>query len=276
MNIKDKVVLITGASRGLGVGIANEFAGHGSRLCLAARSKDELEGVRKTIERGGAEAIAIVADVSDPTSLESLVGETLQRLGPIDVLVNNAGIESVCEFEDMSAELAARIIEVNVKGLIWLTRLVAPEMVQRRSGHIVNIASMAGLLPVPHNTVYSASKHAVVGFSRSLRLELGDHGVGVSVVCPGFVRAGMFATWGRRAPSSAGSVSSEDVARATVSAVINNSAEVKVNKTFGKFGPTVHAISPRLSGFLMSKTGVSAFLREQAALNAKRESDPRQ
>jgi short-subunit dehydrogenase len=274
MEIKGKVTLITGASRGLGVDMADEFGKRGARLALAARSKSELEAVRDQLSSRGVEVIAVPTDVSDLGSLEKLVAAVEEKLGPIDILVNNAGIESVEDFEKSGIEESLQIIDVNVKGLIALTRLVLPSMVERRTGQIVNIASMAGLLPVPHNSVYSASKHAIVGFSRSLRLEMAEFGVGVSVVCPGFVDGGMFAQWGRPAPASAGSVSPLRVALATVEAATRNTPEIKVNSALGKSAPTIHAISPKFSGWLIERLGVAKFLRDQAQVNgAKKQNE---
>lgn len=270
MDISGKAVVITGASRGLGVDIAREFAREGGRLALAARSHDELEKVRIDLEASGAEVVTIPTDVTDIASLENLIGAAKDALGPIDILVNNAAVEEVIDFERMSPEDIEWIVRVNVIGLTVLTRLVVPSMIERQSGHIVNIASMAGLLPVPHNSVYSATKHAVVGLSHSLRLELAEHGIGVSVICPGFVEGGMFAQWGRPAPRAAGSVTPEQVARATVDAVKRNRPEVKVNPPLGKLSKVVHAISPTASGRSMEMTGVLGFLKEQARLNAER------
>ena len=269
MQVKDKVVLITGASRGLGVEMARHFGRAGARLALAARSQTDLEQVRQSLQDEGVEAAVFPADVSDRAATQRLVADVTGRLGPIDILINNAGIEQVVEFERMDLDRLAQIIDVNVKGLITLTRLVVPQMIDRRSGQIVNIASMAGLVPVPHNTVYATSKHAVVGFSRSLRLELAEHGVGVSVVCPGFVDGGMFERWGRPAPSAAGAVSVVDVAKATLKAAQTNRGELKVNSALGKLGPVLQAVSPSFSAKMLERTGVAGFLRKQAEINSR-------
>lgn len=268
--LTSKVVLITGASRGIGIDIAHAFANQKARLALAARSAGELEKVRAALQERGAEAIAVPTDVADLDSLRALVVGVEESLGPVDVLVNNAGIEQVCDFEGMPLEDISSIVNVNVLGLIRLTRLVAPSMVERGSGHVVNMASVAGLIAVPHNAVYSASKHAVVGISRSLRVELADHGIGVSVVCPGFVEGGMFARWGRKAPALAGSVTTRQVADAVVDSVLRNRAEVVVNKGLGRIADWFEAIAPDLSARMMRRTGVVGFLREQARINAGR------
>jgi short-subunit dehydrogenase len=269
--LNGKVVVLTGASRGLGVDMARLFAQRGAQLALAARSGQELEKVRAEIEGLGAKAIAVPADVSDLASLRALVKETEASLGPIDVLINNAGLEQVCDFETMDLERIEQIISVNVLGLIWLTRMVVPSMIERRSGHICNIASLAGVTPVPHNAVYSATKHAVVGFSRSLRMELAEYGVEVSAVCPGFVEgAGMFTEWGRPAPKAAPSVTSQQVAEAVLKAVENNKGKIVVTKGLGKLADVTFAAMPEIAASMMRRTGAAGFLKEQARINAER------
>jgi short-subunit dehydrogenase len=269
VSLDGKVVLLTGASRGLGVDMARAFGRRGARLALAARSRPELEGVREELEQEAITVAVVPADVSELASLERLLVATEEGLGPVDVLVNNAGIEQVYDFEAMSAEEIAAIIQVNVVGLAWLTRLVVPGMIERGRGHIVNIASLAGVVGVPHNAVYAASKHAVVGLSRSLRLELREHGIGVSVVCPGFVQGGMFLRHGRKPPALAGWVTSEAVARATVSAVVSDRGEVIVSKGLGRIGDWFQAMTPELGGRIMRWGGVEGFLREVARENVE-------
>jgi len=268
--LTDKVVLLTGASRGLGVDMARAFAQQGSRLALAARSGSELEKVRAELEAIGAKAIAVPADVSDLASLGALVKETESSLGPIDVLVNNAGIEQVCDFESMDLEYMEQMLAVNVLGVMWLTRLVVPSMIERRSGHVCNIASLAGVTPVPHNTVYSATKHAVVGFSKSLRLELAEQGVEVSVICPGFVDGGMFLRWGRPAPKVTGSVTTKQVADAVIKAVRDNKGDIIVAKGLAKVADVTFAMMPEISAKVMKRTGAAAFLEEQAKINEEK------
>jgi short-subunit dehydrogenase len=268
--LTDKVVLLTGASRGLGVDMARAFGARGARLALAARSGGELEKVRAELEAQGVKAVSVPTDVSDLASLRTLVKETEASLGPVDVLVNNAGLERVCNFESMDLEYMEQMLSVNVLGLIWLTRLVLPSMIERRSGHVCNIASLAGLTPVPHNAVYSATKHAVVGLSRSLRMELRTHGVEVSAVCPGFVEGGMFVEWGRPAPKAAPSVSSQAVADAVIKAVETNKGKIIVTRGLGKLADVTFAAMPEFAASMMRRTGAAGFLEEQAKINAER------
>jgi short-subunit dehydrogenase len=174
----------------------------------------------------------------------------------------------VFDFETTPLEKVDAIVNTNVLAVIRLARLVAPSMVERGSGHICNIASAAGLNPVPYNAVYSASKHAIVGFSRSLRIELADRGVEVSVVCPGFVEGGMFLEWGRPPPKMAGSVTSAQVAQAVVEAVERNRGEVVVTKGLAKIGDWFQAIMPETSAAMMRRSGMVGYFREQARINA--------
>ena len=267
--LKGKVVLLTGASRGLGVDMAAKFAETGARLALAARSEVELKEVADKMAQLGAEVLVVPTDVVDDSSLQALVDRVTSEWGGIDVLINNAGVEKPYEFERLSLDEIDWILDVNVHGLMHLTRMVIPQMIERRSGHIVNIASMAGLVGIPHNSIYSSSKHAVVGFSRSLRLEMKDHGIGVSVVCPGFVQGGMFLEVGRKPPTMAGWVSSDRVAKTVVKAVKDNASEINVNKGLGMITDWFMAIAPNLTGWMMDRTGVVAFYREVAAAAVK-------
>lgn len=269
MDIKDKVVVITGASRGLGVDMALEFAAKGARLALAARSAEGLEETAASIG-SETEVITIPTDVSDLTSLNELVDAVQNKLGDIDVLVNNAGLEKIWDFEAMDPAEIQQLVGVNVTGLMWLTRLVLPGMIERRSGHIVNIASTSGLIPVPHNSVYSATKHAVVGFSHSLRLEMLDHGVGVSVVCPGFVNAGMFVEWGRKPPGVSKLNDIKDVARATVDAVVRNRSEVVIDGGPQRMGDVLQAVSPSLATLIYKLSGGLGYMRDQARINSEK------
>ena len=268
--LNDKVVLLTGASRGLGVEMARRFADAGARLALAARSASDLEKVRAEMEERGAKAIAVPADVSDLESLRAMLKEVESALGPVDVLVNNAGVENVFDFENQTPELIEQIVQINVIGPLWLTRLVLPSMIARRSGHICNISSLAGLTPVPHNAVYATTKHGIVGMSRSLRMELEEHGIGVSVVCPGFVEGGMFEKWGRPALKSSGSVTMEQVADAVVKAVTENKGEIVVTKGLGKIADVTFAAMPEFAAKVMKRVGGAKFLADQARINAEK------
>lgn len=271
MQLSGTVGILTGASRGIGLYIAETLARKGVNLALAARSAEDLEMTAKKIEGLGVRTIAVPTDVNKKTDLRRLVKRTSEELGPIDLLVNNAGVEGMVPFVEMEISLIEQILNTNLLGLEILTRLVAPGMVERRRGHIVNVASMAGKSSVPYNTVYSSSKHGLIGFSWSLRAELRPHGVGVSAVCPTFVsEAGMFTEWRKEDPPSlTKAVTPQAVADATVKAIEQNKAEISVVPGVGKLIDVINAISPDLGSYLQRRSGLEGYLKKGAERNAR-------
>lgn len=270
MELKGTTAIVTGASRGIGTRIASALAQRGCNLVLAARSIEGLESTAAAIEAHGVRAIVVPTDVTKPEDLENLVDRAKADLGRIDILVNNAGIEHYAPFNEYDFDLITAIMQTNVVSAQWLTRLVLPDMVERRSGHIVNIASVAGKMAVPFNVVYSASKHALVGFSWSLREEVSRHGVGVSVVCPGFVaETGMFADWsgGRKPPGLASPVDPEVVAARTIEAIAKNKGEVIVGSPVMRL---TKAMPHEVSAAVGRRSGGFRFL-EQVAVPAWRD-----
>ena len=270
MELRGTVGIVTGASRGIGLYIAEALARKGTNLALAARSAEDLEVTAKQLGGFGIEVITVPTDVNKKTDLRNLVKRTTDELGPIDLLVNNAGIEGMVPFGEMEIDHIEQILNTNLVALELLTRLVVPGMVERRRGHVANIASMAGKSSVPFNTVYSSSKHGVVGFSWSLRAELRAHNVGVSVVCPGFVsKAGMFTEWRTGDPPKLSqTVTPESVANATIKAIEKNRAEILVIPGAGKVIDLVNAISPDLGSFFQRSGGLYKFL-EKGATHSK-------
>jgi short-subunit dehydrogenase len=270
VNLRGKACIVTGASRGLGVHIAEHLARKGADVALAARSAEDLDKVAEHIRSFGTRTVTIPTDVNKKTDLKNLVKKTEAELGRVDVLINNAGIESVSNFHEQDLNDIESILKTNVIALQLLTRMVAPQMVERRSGHIVNIASVAGMTAVPYNTVYSSSKHAVIGFSLSLREELKPYGVGVSVVSPTFVSdAGMFAS-GRPeqdAPKVATLVTPDDVGAAVVKAIERNKPEVAVTKGLSKIVDVAQAISPSVTARIQEASGVTGYLKKIARSN---------
>jgi NADP-dependent 3-hydroxy acid dehydrogenase YdfG len=179
--------LVTGASSGIGEAIATRLAGGDCRVVCAGRSSDVLAAL---CERLGSGAHPLELDVTDPESVESILTRLPDEWREVDILVNNAGHDEGGRrrFDEGSAEQWARIIETNVTGLIRTTRALIPGMIARDRGHVVNIGSIAGLTPYATGTIYSGSKHAVHGFSESLRLDFAGTGVRVTEIMPGLVR----------------------------------------------------------------------------------------
>jgi short-subunit dehydrogenase len=189
-DLQDKTVLITGGSRGLGLVMAREFAREGARVALCARDQAELARAQADLENGGVQVFTVPCDVTDRTQVSDMVQTVRQQCGAIDVLVNNAGTIQVGPFEVMTLEDYEEAMRTHFWAPLYTTLAVLPEMRQRRSGRIVNIASIGGKISVPHLLPYSASKFALVGFSQGLRAELAKDGVVVTTVCPGLMRTG--------------------------------------------------------------------------------------
>jgi NAD(P)-dependent dehydrogenase (short-subunit alcohol dehydrogenase family) len=189
-SFRNKVVLITGGSRGLGLALARELAARGARLAICGRDSESLERARASLARAGADVVAVPCDVRDRRSVQELVEEVRRGLGSIDVLINNAGVIEVGPAETMSVEDYEEALGTNFWGILHPTLEVLPEMRQRGAGRIVNITSIGGKLGIPHLLPYSASKFAAVGFSQGLRAEEAEHGIKVVTVVPGLMRTG--------------------------------------------------------------------------------------
>jgi len=188
--IKGKVVIVTGASSGIGEATAREFGREGAKVVLAARRVEKLQALADEINKLGtnAETFVVQADLSKLEDIQALVSKTLEKFGRIDILVNNAGfgrldwLENLDPVKDIQAQ-----IDVNLMGVIQTTRQVLPTMIEQRSGSIINMCSMAGLIATPTYSIYAASKHAVHGFSEALRREVKPWGIDVSLIYPGGV-----------------------------------------------------------------------------------------
>lgn len=191
--LKGKNILITGASGGIGAEMAVLCAEAGARLVLMARSIDKLEKLRDDLQaRFQAEVLVYQLDVSDTNAIVNIFSDVLNRLGHVDILVNNAGFGIFREAHESSIEEIRNMFDVNVVGLMAATSMVLPKMRERRFGHIINIASQAGKIATPKSSVYSATKHAVLGYSNSLRMELSDYGIYVTTVNPGPIATNFF------------------------------------------------------------------------------------
>lgn len=186
MKKNENVIIITGASSGIGAATARRLGHDGAHIVLAARRKEKLEDVAAEIERSGGEALVVQTDICKRTDIEHLVQTTLEHWGRIDVLVNNAGIANNAPLFKMDPEVIHQGVHVNLLGVIECTQAVLPVMLRQRSGHIVNVSSLAGVIATPDSPVYSATKFGVNGFSDALRREVRRDGIFVSAFCPGY------------------------------------------------------------------------------------------
>jgi short-subunit dehydrogenase len=251
--MKDKVVVITGASKGIGAELARRLAAKGSKLVLAARSEKELEEVAAACKKLGASVVTVKADVTTERDCQAIVAGAMVAYGRLDALVNNAGATMWARFEDIEdMEILKRIMDVNYMGAVYCTKHALP-LLKQSKGLIVGISSLAGRTGVPTRTGYSAAKHAMTGFFDSLRIELEDSGVAVTMIYPGFVATGIRenATGpdGKPilvSPVKEGEVMSvEDCARRIVTAMERREREV-VMTARGKIGLILKVFAPSL------------------------------
>lgn len=185
-SLNGKVVLITGASSGFGAHAAHLFAQEGAKIVLAARRLDRLQKLADEIQDAGGEAVAVPVDVASHAEISLMVESTIDLYGKIDILFNNAGFGRLDWLENLGVDRDIQTqVDVNLTGLIQVTREVLPHMLKRKSGHIINMSSVAGWVAPPLYSVYSATKYGVRGFTNALRREVLPLGIQVSVVYPG-------------------------------------------------------------------------------------------
>lgn len=233
--IRGKTALVTGAASGIGRAISLQLAGEGARLYLVDVNAVGLAAVVADVQRRGGEALARQCDVSQPRQVTSAVGHLLDRWGGVDILVNNAGVTYYGFTTHMLAEHWNQLLAVNLHAPIQFVRELLPTLLSRPEAHILNVASIFGLIGMPRVAAYATTKFALVGFSESLRAEYLRQGIGVTALCPGFVDTKLFASaprgWDRdceQAPPRWLLTTPEGVARRAVRAIYRNQGLVVV------------------------------------------------
>ncbi len=248
-DLKGRVAVITGASSGIGRATAERLAAEGARVMLGARRADRLEAVADGIRRMGGAARATPTDVTQPEQVDRLITEALDAFGRVDILVNNAGVGYFGPVESTSLDEARRLFDINVMGTLCGIRAVVPVMRRQRSGHIINVSSIVGKRATPGNGFYSATKFAQVAISESLRLELQEANIRVSIVCPVSTTTEFFDVASARSPmrfAPAGPIySPEQVAACIVRCVYRPRVEVMVHR-LARVLIVLNAVAPRL------------------------------
>lgn len=279
-NLNSRTAIVTGASKGIGVYVAHALAKEGMNIVLAARSAAALEEVRGEVERLGVRAIAVPTDVGERSALQSLVEQAESEFGAIDILVNNAGIEMTLAYHRLTPDEIEEMVRVNLLGSMLLTWLVLPGMLERQRGHIVNISSLAGKAGPAYGEPYGATKAGLIGFTQSLRASYRRYGISASVVCPGYVEAGMYAQtkeeFGVTAPRILGTSKAEGVARGVVQGIQKDLPEVIVNPGPTRLLLTLIALAPGLGEWIGKRIGANDAFRKVAKLRERQRTKAKQ
>lgn len=256
----DKVVIVTGASAGIGKATALAFARKGAAVALVARREDRLQELAEQIRGQGGRACVFGVDVANRSAVSHMVDQVIETYGHIDILINNAGIGLLSPVADMAPSELQRVMDVNFYGLVWCVQAVLPHMISQRSGQIINVSSIIGKRAVPRMSAYCASKFAVQAFSESLRMEVAPHAIDVIVICPPRTTTEFDATAMMDRPGHRvnwRSISAEAVASIILSASRKRKREVIITWS-GKALAWAAVLTPRLldrmMGYLWSRT----------------------
>jgi short-subunit dehydrogenase len=271
----NQTVLLTGASGGLGTYIARALAAYGLNQALVAFPGKDLPPLKEELEKNGISAYYLVADLRIKDERERVVNEVSKTFGQIDILINNAGVEFTAPYHALSEDDINSVIEVNLEAPMQLTRLVIPYMLERRSGHIVNMSSLAGKAGPAYQEPYAATKSGLIAFTMALRETYFRSGVSASAICPGFVEAGIYARLKERsgcsAPALLGTSRPEKVGEAVIRAIQNDIPQVIINPYPVRPLLALSEISPRLGAWLARAMGGSRFFKRAYKARKERE-----
>jgi short-subunit dehydrogenase len=269
MRLEGATALMTGAAGGLGTHLARALAGRGVALALSGRNEAALAALRDELRARGARAEVVAADLSDPRQAAGLFARAEATAGPVDLLVNNAGVEETVAYPALADEDLEAMVAVDLLAPMLLARHALAAMTARGRGHVVNVASLAGKGGVPYEAVYATTKAGLIGLTRSLRVELAGTPVGASVVCPGFVSGdGMYARMeelGVRAPLPLRPVAPRRVVDAVLAAIERDLAEVLVSATPMRPLLALQELAPRAAERIVLGLGTRRFFAAVAA-----------
>ena len=245
-----------------------------TRLALTSFPGTDLPDIRAEVERGGCESVDMVCDLRDSAQRQKLVDLVLKRFSRVDVLINNAGVEFTAYYHELSEAQIQSVLDVNLAAPMLLTRLILPAMLKQKSGHIVNVSSLAGKSGPAFQEPYAATKAALIAFTLSLRSTYRKEGVSASAVVPGFVEAGIYTRLkektGRPAPAWLGTSPPQAVIRAVLRAIAGDRPEVIVNPIPVRPLLALTAQFPRLGEWISGKIGANEFFRQAVEMDKKK------
>jgi short-subunit dehydrogenase len=272
-DLRGRNALVTGASGGIGTHIARRLAREGMNVAVSGRREDALGRVAVELEALGVKTVAVPADLCDLASIDPLIEGVEGALGPIDVLVNNAGVESVGSFTSYAREELTAMVDVNLTAPLLLTHRLTPGMLERGRGHVVFISSMAGKIGPAFSEPYAATKAGLIGLTQSLRAEYLDAPVGFSVICPGFVAGdGMYERMvkeGHHSNRLMGETSTEKIAQAVVRAIHEDRAETLESGAPVRPMLAFAQIAPGLVERVAPKFGITELFRKVAVARGR-------
>jgi len=267
-DLRGTSALLTGAAGGLGRHMARALAAEGVGLAVSGRRAEPLEELCRELSAHGARAVPIVADLGNLDEAAALPARAEEAIGPIDLLVNNAGVELAAPYPSISTDELDAIVRVNLLAPMVVTRQALPGMLARRRGHVVSVSSLAGKAGTAANVAYGTTKAGLVGFSRSLRVELAGQPVGASVICPGFVaRDGMYPRMqelGLKAPATLRPVAPERVAKAVIDAIRRDRAEILITARPLRPLFALQELAPQAAERIVLATGARSFFEQIA------------
>jgi short-subunit dehydrogenase len=276
-DLTGRTAVVTGAVGGIGPHVVRALVAEGTNVVLASLPDPELETVASEARAAGVKALAVPTDVTDRSQREALIAAAIAELGGIDVLVNNAGIETTGAYHELNPATIERMIAVNLAAPMLLTWLVLPGMLERKRGHVVCMSSYVARSGPAYLEPYSATKGGLIGFTQSLRASYRRTGVSASVILPGVVEAGMYLRWkeesGLAAPRLLGTTTPEAVAKAVVRAVKRDLPEVLVTGSPARVVTTLGEASPRLAEWVRQVSGENDWLRKVAEARERDEAE---
>lgn len=269
-DVANSTAILTGAGGGIGPSIAEELAKAKVNLVLASPSPAEIERVSSEVAQWHKEVITVQTDVRNPQALHALTERATERFGAVDILINNAGINNVLSYHKLRTEDINDILQIDLIAPMLLSRLLLPGMLRRGRGHIVNMSSISGKVALPFCGPYAAAKAGLIAFTHSIRSEYRDSGVSASVVCPGFVQAGIYKKLvdetALEVPRLVGTSAAGKVAEAVLYAIKHDRSEVVVSPWRTRMTTLLAELSPVLAERLIQCLGVTQWLRGVATI----------